>query len=193
MRKVLGEGQYGITREAKRRGGGEVFAVKTSSKKKIVSAAERRETKREIDMWFLKGHPNRQDSQPRVGPGLGGRPGGGWARGRARRGAYKTEIPVMPLPFPGMACGQRLTSGVDDPQVSTDSQPRGVEAGRMKHLTRSHHLAARRVAVRGRGAAARAVSDPAFDPALTVRRPAAPFPHAARRREGAHGGGGTAP
>ena len=67
MRKVLGEGQYGITREAKRRGGGEVFAVKTISKKKIVSAAERRETKREIDiMWFLKGHPNRQDSQPRV-------------------------------------------------------------------------------------------------------------------------------
>ena len=34
MRKVLGEGQYGITREAKRRGGGEVFAVKTISKKK---------------------------------------------------------------------------------------------------------------------------------------------------------------
>ena len=68
--KVLGEGQYGITREAKRRGGGEVFAVKTSSKKKIVSAAERRETKREIDiMWFLKGHPNRQDSQPRVEAG----------------------------------------------------------------------------------------------------------------------------
>ena len=59
MGKVLGEGQYGITREAKRRGGGEVFAVKTISKKKIVSAAERRETKREIDiMWFLKGHPN---------------------------------------------------------------------------------------------------------------------------------------
>ena len=53
--KVLGEGQYGITREAKRRDGGEVFAVKTISKKKIVSAAERRETKREIDiMWFLK-------------------------------------------------------------------------------------------------------------------------------------------
>ena len=42
----------------------------------------------------------------------------------------------------------------------------------MKHLTRSHHLAARRVAARGRGAAARAVSDPAFDPALTVRAPA---------------------
>ena len=40
----------------------------------------------------------------------------------------------------------------------------------MKHLTQRSHLAARR-AVRGRGAAARAVSDPAFDPALTVRAP----------------------
>ena len=62
----------------------------------------------------------------------------------------------------------------------------------MKHLTgRSHHLAARRAAVRGRGAAARAVSDPAFDPALTVRAPS-PAPALAppsARREGAHGGG----
>ena len=56
------------------------------------------------------------------------------------------------------------------------------------HFTRGSHLAARRAGAARRGAAARAVSDPAFDPALTVRLPAAPFPHAARRREGAHGG-----
>ena len=31
-----------------------------------------------------------------------GRPGGGWARGRARRGARKMEIPGTPPPFPGL-------------------------------------------------------------------------------------------
>ena len=50
----------------------------------------------------------------------------------------------------------------------------------MHFTTRGSHHAARRAGAARRGAAARAVSDPAFDPALTVRLSAAPVPRPRR-------------
>ena len=42
-----------------------------------------------------------------LGGAAPGRPGGGWAPGRARRGAHKMEIPGTPPPFRIIACVRR--------------------------------------------------------------------------------------
>ena len=53
-----------------------------------------------------RGWTRRDPKKPRWGR-VQGRPGGGWARGRAQRGDHKMDTPGTQPPFPGMACGRR--------------------------------------------------------------------------------------
>eukprot|EP01025_Chloroclados_australasicus_P049366 TRINITY_DN5618_c1_g1_i1.p1 TRINITY_DN5618_c1_g1~~TRINITY_DN5618_c1_g1_i1.p1 ORF type:complete len:498 (-),score=89.57 TRINITY_DN5618_c1_g1_i1:1369-2862(-) len=57
--KVLGRGQFGVTKLATRKQDNKKFACKTISKRKLMSEADMEDVRREVQiMHHLKGHPN---------------------------------------------------------------------------------------------------------------------------------------
>ena len=107
--------QAGRRRASGRAAGGGNHGAAThprSSPVPIAAAAPggRRGPSLALEFWVLvweglfgptsRGRPDRRGAAP-------GRPRGGWARGRARRGSQKMNIPGTPPPFPDLACGRR--------------------------------------------------------------------------------------